>query len=65
MEKLIKKYEENLSQLLMKHNVDDIMKIDNIQDRTRARDFRDFIEELKELHLFDVSNSRRGGMCMG
>jgi hypothetical protein len=65
MEKLINKYEENLSILLKKYNVDDIMKIDDIQDRTRARDFRDFIEELKELHLFTVSSSRHGGMCMG
>jgi len=64
MEKLINKYEENLSILLKKYNVDEIMKIDDIQDRTRARDFRDFIEELKELHLFAVSSSRRGGMCM-
>lgn len=51
MEELIKKYEKNLSQLLTDYSADDIMKIDNLYDRRRARDFRDFIEELKELRF--------------
>lgn len=60
MKELIEKYENKLSELLKKYNVDEIMKIDDLKDRTRARDFRDFIEELTETYLH-----RRGGMCMG
>jgi hypothetical protein len=35
MEKLINKYEENLSQLLKKHNVDEIMKIMNTEKTSK------------------------------
>ncbi len=62
MKNLIEKYKRMLKFILEKHGTEEIMKITDAQERTTARQYRNFIEDLEEQIM--IEESRRGGIVM-